>query len=128
MRKGSYGIQRFKVFHFIEDAGQGDEKKRKQCVKLWQRINTDQAASVCPIDPNKGRCGVPNHVDLYGEGIKNAMEVPLFHKVKPEDVKEIKIHVEEGFEGFATLKNWMTCIEKCRVRQRNQNTVGRCHS
>ena len=47
-------------------------------MSLWQEINNDQAASKCPVDPSQGRCGVPNHLDMYGLGATNGIEFELF--------------------------------------------------
>jgi hypothetical protein len=89
----------------------------KSCIKLWQQLNNGQAASLCPVDPSqanyanqaKATCGIPKHLDLYGDGFRSGMAFKLDSEMDAEKIKDIVINVEtigDGVDGVDAFKNF----------------------
>eukprot|EP00942_MAST-04A_sp_MAST-4A-sp1_P014825 g14825.t1 len=95
-----------------------DEKEK--CILLWQQINNDQAASLRPVDPSQGTCGIPNHLDMYGQkdmygkNIKSGMEFQMDDKLDENKPIKIKITSSAEVKDEITnkLKTWVNGIKK----------------
>ena len=83
-----------------------DEEK---CPDLWQKINNDQAASLCPVDPSQGPCGVPNHLDMYGLGETRGMEFELYGSGKEFNIGNLKV---TGLKNYPGLEEWIKEVSK----------------
>jgi hypothetical protein len=94
----------------------GDET----CILLWQQLGNDQAASLRPVDSLQGTCGIPKHLemygqkDMYGQDIKSGMEFQMDDKVDANMPIKFKITsgTEVKDEQITKLKTWVNGMEK----------------
>jgi hypothetical protein len=99
--------------------------KEKKCYKLWQQINNDQAASRCPVDEtdqNKGTCGIPKHLDMYGQGAINGMEFQMDDAVDVTQPLAIEITSTMEKGETAQLEKWINDRKK-EICVKNGNIV-----
>jgi hypothetical protein len=95
-----------------------DEKEK--CISLWQQLGNDQAASLRPVDPSQGTCGIPNHLDMYGQKdmygkkITSGMEFQMDDKLDENKPIKIKITSSAEVKDEITnkLKTWVNGIKK----------------
>ena len=101
----------------LRDSKSGEKEK---CILLWQQLGNDQVASLHPVDPSQGTCGIPKHLEMYGltdmdgKNITSGMEFQMDDTLDAN--KPIKIEItssdEVKDEQITELKTWVNGIKK----------------
>merc|ERR1712178_273892 len=86
------------------------------CINLWRQISNNNAASLCPVDEtNEGNCGIPKHLDMYGEGAISGMGFQMENEMDKTKEDSLTISItstEAEGEKIRKLKEWEKEIKK----------------
>ena len=93
--------------HTDDDTSENDALlKAQNCLKLFKELDTKDSKCICPVNPSSGgSCGIPVHIDLFGENKLNGLgPFPIaFNKNSDPEIQGL----DSNDEKQAAFKDWV---------------------
>ena len=106
----------------VPEITNGVDEKTLVCTQLWQNIKSEEEASVCPVDPKEGTCGIPVNLDLFGKKFMNGIEV-VRQTSGSADPAAITFKLDSDEEGANVFKEWLETTARKDIKAENGKFV-----
>jgi hypothetical protein len=106
----------------VPEITNGVDEKTLVCTQLWQNIKNEEEASLCPVDPKEGTCGIPVNLDLFGKKFMNGIEV-VRQTSGSADPAAITFKLDSDEEGANVFKEWLETTARKDIKAKNGKFV-----